>query len=456
MLSLGAFLAACTDKTKTPVDKPQVAAVVNGTEIMQREVDLIYKRIEVPGTPAPIATAQRRAILADLVRTELLAQQAVAEKLDKASDLEVDAQLARRQSLARLTEHRILEGVSPLPPDVLKKLVEANPIAFAQRKALVLDEMALEKADKPLLEKLDAAATKGATMDQLEKMAQEAKVPLRRTIRNTATDQLSPELVKPLLEAKPGVPVIIQNAQQRGTVLAVRSSTDAPLVGEVALQYAANGVNTQRRKQAVLQQVQRATDAAKITYLGEFAATDEDTKQEKDAKVPSVELPMGLKAAPGPSFRRLLAIAAAIALACAVSVLVLVFSLRYWRGLLWLPRPWPERWLPIYDKKVVEAFMIDPETLNPANEIGKSLITIALLATGGGLVLQLSLSMPHLPLWGIAFCVIAGLFLGVVMSHLLSKTRLRQASQNKRWWPAVIFIVVMLGIESTGILMTVM
>ena len=169
MLSLGAFLAACTDKTKTPVDKPQVAAVVNGTEIMQREVDLIYKRIEVPGTPAPIATAQRRAILADLVRTELLAQQAVAEKLDKASDLEVDAQLARRQSLARLTEHRILEGVSPLPPDVLKKLVEANPIAFAQRKALVLDEMALEKADKP------EDGTKGDKGDKAKADAERAK-----------------------------------------------------------------------------------------------------------------------------------------------------------------------------------------------------------------------------------------------------------------------------------------
>jgi hypothetical protein len=104
----------------------------------------------------------------------------------------------------------------------------------------------------------------------------------------------------------------------------------------------------------------------------------------------------------------------------------------------------------------VNAFLIDPDTLNPANQVGKSLLAIASLATGGGLVLQLALGMPRLPLLGIAFCIFAGLFLGVVMSHLLSKTRLRQASQNKRWWPAVMFMVVMLGVSVAGILLAVL
>ena len=446
-------LAACSSDTGQKPEKTQVAAVVNGVEITQREVNLVYKRIEVAGTPATVAAAQQRAILADLVNTELLAQQAVADKLDATPDLMVEAHLARRQALARLVERNTLQGVADAPPDVLSKLVDANPLGFAGRKLLVLEEIALASADTALLDKLDAAATKGASMDRLEQIAREANAPLLRGLRNTSTDQLPPAVAQPLLDAKPGTPIVVQNAPDRGVVLLLRSAAAAPLVGDAATQAAATAVNMQRRRQAVQQQVQQATAAAKIVYHGAFAphASGKDEALAEGAGVPQVALPVGAATPPAQSLLRQLAIAAAAALTCALAVLIQVHTLRYWRGWLWLPRPWPDRWLPIYARTEDEVHLINPASFKSASGFGKTVLILGWLTLAGLLFVQLFMAWRRLPGWVLPLGVASGLLLGVVASHLLANSRLRQASRQARWWPVAFFMAMLLGSSCAGI-----
>lgn len=448
-------LAACSSDTGQKPEKTQVAAVVNGVEITQREVELIYKRTEAPGTPVAIAAAQQRAILADLVNTELLAQQAVADKLDATPDLMVEAHLARRQALARLIERQTVQGVAAVPPDALRKMVDANPLGFGGRKLLVLEEIALATADTALLDKLDRAATQGATMDRLEQIAREAKVVLRRGLRNTATDQLPPAVAQPLLDAKPGTPIVVQNAPGRGVVLLLRSAAPAPLIGDAAIQAAANAANLQLRRQALQQQVQQAAAAATIVYHGAYAPgaapVAGDDALPEGANVPQVALPAGAATPPAQSLLRRLGIAAAAVLACALAVLVRVHTLSYWRGWLWLPRPWPERWLPIYARTEVDAHLVDPASFDAASGLGKAALTVGSLALAGLLSVQLFMAWQRLPVWGLPLGIAGGLLLGVVASHLLAHSWVRQASRQARWWPVALFMALLLATSYAGI-----
>ena len=55
----------------------RVAAVVNGVEITQFEVRTLYERTAASGVSKEVEREQKRNILANLVRSELLAQEAV-------------------------------------------------------------------------------------------------------------------------------------------------------------------------------------------------------------------------------------------------------------------------------------------------------------------------------------------------------------------------------------------
>jgi hypothetical protein len=238
-------------------------------------------------------------------------------------------------------------------------------------------------------------------------------------------------------------------------VLLLRSASPAPLVGDAATQAAANAVNLQRRRQALQQQVQQAAAAAKIVYHGAYApgaapvAGDEALPE--GANVPQVALPAGAATPPAQSLLRRLAIAAAAALACALAVLVRVHTLSYWRGWLWLPQPWPERWLPIYAKTEVDAHLVDPSSFDAASGVGKASLTLGSLALVCLLLVQLFMAWQRLPVWIMPLAVASGLFLGVMASHLLANSWVRQASRKARWWPVALFMALLLSTSYAGI-----
>ena len=82
LLFLAFTIAGCSSEPEKK-DVGRIAATVNGVEITQREVTTLYERSATPGVSEEVRRNQERAILAGLVRGELLAQKAVAEKLDR-------------------------------------------------------------------------------------------------------------------------------------------------------------------------------------------------------------------------------------------------------------------------------------------------------------------------------------------------------------------------------------
>ena len=471
-------LSACSEKQDQNTKPTQIAAVVNGVEITQHEVDVVYRRTELSELPAEAAAARRRAILADLVRSEALAQEAITRKLDAAPELLVEAHLARRKALAQQVERQTLRATPGAAPQAVKDFVNNTPHRFAERQLLTLEEMALVTPDESLFEKLDVAAGQGAGLDRLEQMVRDAKGKAQRKLLNVGTEQLPLTVLKPLLAAKPGMPIVVKNMPDRGSVLLLRSAAPTPQVGEAAEKAAAAMINTQLRQQAMQQTLKKVLETTTITYHGEFAPDALAPGQGgAAAKSPqAIELPKGAYEPQKRNRYQRLSIAAVAAGAIALAVLMLVASLSYWRSTVWLPRLWPKRqpqtqdiskMAPDQDQetdpnrrrrrsgkyiRVDDAEMTEQEKRR--KRLGKFLLALMIAVLTGVLGWQLFGASYWLAPWTLATILAGGLLVGIAASQLLlGRSSLRKSIENSPGQLAAVFAMLQLGVSAAGILL---
>ena len=166
LLLLAFTIVGCSPEPEKK-DAGRTAATVNGVEITQREVTSLYERTAAPGVSEEARRNQERAILAGLVRGELLAQKAVAERLDRTPEFVLTLHEARRQVLAGLAEKSMLASLKPLSDEALQSVVKQNPLIFGERKLLVYEQVLMPVVDVPFLQSLNDAAGKGASLSQL-------------------------------------------------------------------------------------------------------------------------------------------------------------------------------------------------------------------------------------------------------------------------------------------------
>ncbi len=444
-------LAACSPKPGQG-GNGQVAAVVNGVEITLREIDLQQQRVVLPNASAATLATQRRAILGELVSTELMAQQAVSDKLDKSPDYLLDAHLAQRQALARQVEQRAVRDLAPVLPGQASDVVDRSPRRFANRRMLMIEELSLVRPGTALLETLDSAAGGGASMDRLEQIVKEARVGYRRMVNASATDQLSDKLADALLAARPGQPLVVSVSPERAAVLVVLSIKAAPIVGDAATQSVMAELNQQQRQQAVQAKVKAVVAAAKIDYLGEFApgavpAPAPDTP---------LALPMGR---PSPESRvvyRQIAVALSAALSCAMAVLLLVATLRFWRGSLWLPVLWRGKNPPPESAagKSASGGLAPEGPLKAPGRIVKGLVALPVAGAVAAWAVLLMVGALLLPVWATAGFALIGLACGLLASYRYADSRLRESTRDLRWQPVLLLAVLLMGLSAATVLVS--
>ncbi len=442
-------LAACSPKSGQ-VDKSQVAAVVNGVEITLREIDLVQQRLAAPNASPAALAAQRRAILGELVSTELMAQQAVSDKLDKSPEFLLDAHIAYRQALARQVEQRAVRDLEPVLPGQASDVIDRNPRRFAKRRLLMIEEMSLARPGTALLEALDSAAGGGASLDRLEQIVKESRVGYRRVVNNSATDQLSDKLADALLAAKPGRPLVVSVSPERGAVLVLLATRDAPIAGAAATQAVMTELNQQRRQQTVQAKVKAVLAAAKIDYQGEFAPG----ALPATADTPTLQaLPMGQPPLEARVVYRQAAVALAATLACAVAVLLLVATLRFWRGRL----PLSQR----VDAPLPEAHAgewnggDDPQQALPVKlpgRIAKALVAVLVAGAVVALAILLMVGALLLPWWASAASGLFGLACGLVAAYRYPVSTPRESTRKLYWRSVLGFAVLMMGLSAATVL----
>ncbi|WP_169817598.1 EpsD family peptidyl-prolyl cis-trans isomerase [Chlorobaculum limnaeum] len=404
-----------------------VAAVVNGVEITHGEIEYFARKSVPPGAATAETIEQKKAILANLVRMELLAQKAQEMGLDKDPDFTLALYEARRQVLAGMAESKLVKDVKPVTSETANSLVENNPRLFSNRKLLVYDEILIQGVDVPFLESMISMNEKGATEEQLIEVLNSRKKVFQKTTRSQTSDKIQPVILDVLLKSTPNRPIIARVEDKFSMILMLHKVLPVPLQGAQATQAAMSMAYAQQRNVLMAKSMTELLNNAKITYYGDYAKTSAG-----EQKVTGLPVPDQQRAAR--KTYKSVGYGAILSVSVIFAMLVLTASMRILRGGLWLPRLWPSSSIPDEPKTqyewAYEAYKIEKFYIG-----FMALVIIAVLA------FEIYLLAQYLPIPGIIASVLSGVLLGVAGSRVFSLAVLKGLSHKVYAVLVVVFTV---------------
>jgi peptidyl-prolyl cis-trans isomerase C len=254
------LVAGCS---KGDGDNKDIAAEVAGDKITTAELQTELKGAGVKNVDDPKI---QRAALEEIIARKLLAKAARAEKLDKAPDVlaakaaaeeAFDANLDRRATIAKIPEPTAAEVTA---------FVQAHPEMFAQRTGYLLDQLLVPAQQDPtLLEALKPTKT----LEDVERILQERKIPYRRGTQSMDTLRADPGLSRVMTRLPPGEPFLLPDPAGF-TVSRVRDKRVQPLTGPAAEKVAKELLWAERRTKALKDRLE-ALRKDKVAYGPAFA-----------------------------------------------------------------------------------------------------------------------------------------------------------------------------------------
>jgi len=399
------------------VENGSIAAVVNGVEITNRQVEYLYRRAAVPGMNARDSLNLKRRILRDLVRIELLAGKAREMQLDKSPDYSMALYAAQKRVLAGFAEKRIIkEGASAVSAEEAEAVVLSNAHLFADRKLFVYDKVMISSGDVSLLESLDAMIQNGAALKQLLDELNVRKIPFKKTVKAQTSEKIPSPLLAVLQNLKPDLPQVVNTESKVSILLLLHDVIPVPLEGESATKAATVMIMTQHKARALSKTMGDLVDGAAITYYGEYAAQVDDNQQ--------------FEALPVPDHSRVtrkrykdLAMGLVLSGSFLLAVLALTALMRTFYSKLWLPRLWPQS----------SRGKIGNSCAAPPNWVPWSyrfyLFVMAVLVLGA-LGMEVVAVWAKIPLWGLLGGVAGGVVVGVLLSRVYQLDFVRQCSRK--------------------------
>lgn len=254
----------------------QVAAKVNGDEILSQQIDQALSRAgNIPEAQQKQAQQQ---VLQRLIDQQLLVQQAIQKKLDRDSRVQAAIDAAKRQLLAQAYLEQVVQAASKPTPEQVKVFYSEHPELFRDRRLYRLKELAISaSADfqpqlRAELERLGKRTDKGKTMTQLIAWLQSQNIKFQANVTTQAAEQLPAELIGRIYRMKEGDLLAIP----RGNAIVVSQldkSQSAALTEEQAAPFIEQLLQNRQRVDLSNEEMKRLRAAAKIQYVGDFATT---------------------------------------------------------------------------------------------------------------------------------------------------------------------------------------
>lgn len=277
-LLIVALAAGCGDKKegaeadgKSP---SQVAARVNGTELTVHQINYALQRI--PNLDKSQSQAASLQVARNLVDQELLVQKAVKDKLDRDPMVVQAIDAARRQILAEAWMGRKL-GTPAAPSDAeITDYYNKHPELFSNRKLYRLQEISI-KAPKDKHDAIRAQMSASKTLNDFGAWLKAENLPAKAAQGVKPAEQLPLQVLPRLAQMSNGQAMVV-NAPDGLLVVVLADTQKQPVTLEQARPVISRLLQTQARQQAAKAELDALKSAAKIEYVGEFAAAGKEAK----------------------------------------------------------------------------------------------------------------------------------------------------------------------------------
>lgn len=247
----------------------QVAAKVNGQELTVHQINFVLQ--QNPQMAAAVGSEAPRQVLERLIDQELTLQQAQAQKLDRDPNVVAAIEAAKRDILSRAYMDRQLERVPAPAPQEVKAYFESKPELFAQRQIYTLTEVQLDVPPEAVAG-LRSMLQSGQTAESLAQWAgsKQYRVQVNHLVR--PAEGLPLTMLPQLASAADGQGVMQMDGSV-AQVFFVESRRAEPVTLEQARTAIQAAITNERRRQAALDELKRLRAAAKVEYVGLFAAS---------------------------------------------------------------------------------------------------------------------------------------------------------------------------------------
>ena len=263
---LTAALAGCGDKKDKPVT--QAAAKVNKEEITFSQINqVLSQQRALP--PAQAASAESVA-LERLIDQELALQKASDQKLDREPRVMQQIEAARREIISRAYLEKIGEGAPKPTPAEISAYYEKHPALFANRRIYNLQEVDIEFAPAQLdavKAALAAAKTFGVFVDYLKTNG--IKYQGSEGVR--AAEQLPLASIEQFANLKDGQ-AVFASRPNGARVIHLVNSRSQPVTLQAATPAIEAYLLNERKRKIVADDLRALRGAAKIEYVGDYAA----------------------------------------------------------------------------------------------------------------------------------------------------------------------------------------
>lgn len=262
LISLAVLIAGTTVAACNGTPASDAAATVNGEVIGRADLEL-----EAAAFPAGVganAAKFQQELLTQVVTRKLLAQEAVAQKIDATPEFKNAERKARETALTEALMRKQVGNKADPTPAAIQSFIAANPAMFRSRELLSLDQLQVE-----------AAAVNNDWLRSASSLADAARILKEHNVafqwgRATAdTVSMAPQLLK-VLKDRPDEPFAVPQGDKL-VIIQLIDRRPVAVPPEQANAIAATEIRRRAYQQTAAAMLRNLRAKAKITFGDEFA-----------------------------------------------------------------------------------------------------------------------------------------------------------------------------------------
>lgn len=260
-------LAGCTKKESEKA-ATQTAARVNKEEITVHQINFVLSQQRALA-PEQAASAGRQ-VLEGLIDQELVLQKAADQKLDREPRVVQQIEAARKEIIARAYAEKVGAGAPKPTPQEVSNYYETHPGLFKERRIYSLQEVNVE-AKPEQIETLKKVLGESKSLADFVNYLKTNGFRYGGNEAVRAAEQLPLASVESFAKLKDGQAVV--NPRPGGLqVVYIAGSRSQPVAAPQATPAIEQFLVNERKRRLIADDVQAMRSAAKIEYVGDFAA----------------------------------------------------------------------------------------------------------------------------------------------------------------------------------------